>query len=175
MKDIYKCPRTGKTKVRTINNGPMKTDQSFVDKCNAHKIVENSLRTGRPITHLEKRQMAFHDVSLIGDLFQNQLKLQEAQKSFMQLHPTLRARFDNSIEKMVNFMNDPRNLEESVTLGLRTKTVPADKQDGNNRKGVSSTNYKKNQNSDYTNKGEASDSDSAANSDSVAEPKKNKK
>lgn len=107
-------------RVYTRNDEPSKTDQSFAQEADVKNIMERYRKTGQ-ITHLAKSQGLYADVSNIPDLNEALSRVQEAQYAFDQLPSDLRARFRNNPINMVDFLSDPKNLEEAQKLGLIPK------------------------------------------------------
>lgn len=138
MKEITKLSN-GRIRVRTINNSPTKTDQQWISDCDTNTIIKRFKQTGQ-LTHLAKRQGSFADVSQIPDLLPSLLKVQEAKDMFYTLPSSLRRKFDNSVQKLISFLQDPNNKEEAIELGLlqNPKTAGLAQPAGSNE-GASST------------------------------------
>lgn len=60
----------------------------------------------------------YGDVTGFEGLAEALIKIQEADELFMSFDAKLRERFDNDYVKFVSFLEDPKNLEEAVKLGL---------------------------------------------------------
>lgn len=122
---IFRTPKN--RRVATVNNLPSRTDPQFADECDTNKIMDRYVKTGQ-ITHLAKQQGTFADVSQIEDLLPSLLKMEKAKESFMQLPPEIRTKFDNKVEKMVEYLQEPKNKQEAIDLGLvpgqKTKPKP---------------------------------------------------
>ncbi len=57
----------------------------------------------------------------------------EAQENFMRLPANIRKRFDNDPAQLIEFINDPNNLDEAINIGLAKepeKPLPGSKVDG---------------------------------------------
>lgn len=120
MKKIELRPN-GTKLVHTVNEQPSETDQSFGKECDINHIVKKFIKTGQ-ITHLARRQGFYGDQSQIPD-FQNAMDtVTKAQQAFDALPAHLRKRFANSPQELVEFLKDPKNREEAITLGLLEKT-----------------------------------------------------
>lgn len=115
----------GKRKVITVNNKPSMTDQSFKKDCDVNLILAKYRKTSA-ITHLAKVQGQFADVSDLPTMLESHERLQTAQDSFMDLPAYIRDKFDNDLMKMVDFLNDPKNAEEAIELGLRSRPISTD-------------------------------------------------
>lgn len=107
----------GRVRVRTINTKPSRTQQQFADECDIEKIIEKYARTGQ-ITNLARKKGVYADVSDISDYHESVNKIQRAQNAFMTLDAKIRARFGNDPANLLAFMQDPKNYDEGVRLGL---------------------------------------------------------
>ncbi|QXP44236.1 MAG: internal scaffolding protein [Arizlama microvirus] len=118
MKIITKRPN-GTIRVCTENKEPDKTDQSFAKMVNVNEIVAKFKKTGQ-ITHLAKNAGKYADVSNITDLHESLIKVQEAQNTFLTLPAYIRKQFNNNPQEMIAFLQDPKNDEQAVQMGLKT-------------------------------------------------------
>lgn len=99
--------------------GSSLTQQQFKDECDINKIVANYVRTGEiPLSALNKRAAMYADVSAVGDLMDALETVQAAREGFATLPAKVRDRFANDPAQLLAFLADPRNAEESATLGL---------------------------------------------------------
>lgn len=108
----------GAKRVTFYTDGPSDTDQSFKDDCDVNVIIDKFTKTGH-LTHLAKHQGFYQDVSEYRDLAESMQVVTEAQAAFDALPAELRSRFSNSPVQMVNFLDDPRNDQEAIALGLK--------------------------------------------------------
>ena len=100
------------------------TKQEFARQCDINRIVSSYVRTGH--YENEKGIGMFQDVSNIPD-YQSSLQLViNAKRSFEDLDPNLRKRFNNSPQELLEFLQDERNNEEAIKLGLREKPKQKD-------------------------------------------------
>lgn len=93
------------------------TKQSFRDECDVNNIMARFEATGN-ISHLAMGTPRYGDFSDCLDYQTSLNRLQEAQESFMALPAPLRARFQNDPGRLLDFLNDPQNRSEAVSLGL---------------------------------------------------------
>lgn len=98
-------------------SGKTKTDQSFKKDCDVNVIVAKFMKTGQ-ISHINKRQGFYADVSEIPDLLGAQQILRDAEQAFADLPATVRKRFGNSPEALLEFLSDENNREEAIKMGL---------------------------------------------------------
>jgi phage internal scaffolding protein len=104
-------------RVRSAVGSESRTKQSFRTECNINKIMEKHQRTGL-INHLSTKSPLYGDFSEMNDYHTSYNRVLDAQKEFLTLPSRLRKRFDNDAGKLMNFLHDPKNLDEAIKLGL---------------------------------------------------------
>lgn len=119
MVKIITTRPNGSKRVQTVNDEPSKTDQQFKDDCDVNFIIDKFTRTGQ-LTHVNKLQGQYADVSEMPDLPLAMETVTKAQQTFDDLPAELRRRFGNSPVEMFRFLQDPKNDEEAIRLGLKT-------------------------------------------------------
>lgn len=98
---------------------PGRTVQASRDEVDINKIVARVLKGATvPVVSGEP---FYGDVSEFGGLQDALIKVQEANDLFMQYPADLRNKFDNDPVKFVDFMENPDNLDEAISLGLAVK------------------------------------------------------
>lgn len=97
--------------------GPGVTKQSFKDECDINKIIAKFDRTGM-IENLNKKSPFYGDVSGLVDYHEALNIVAEAQSLFQSMSAEVRERFSNDPEKMIAFLNNPKNKNEAIKLGL---------------------------------------------------------
>lgn len=107
-----------------------RTDQSFRDAANINKIMAQYERTG-DIPGISQKTANYGDFSNVRDYHTSLLQIQAADESFMALPAPIRKRMGNSPQGLMDFLSDPENAEEALSLGLTEKTetnrpAPAD-------------------------------------------------
>lgn len=115
--------KNGSRRVFTVNNQPSLTDQQWKKDCDVNSIIASHHKTGQ-IPHLAKIQGQFADVSEIQDLLPSLMKVEIASQSFLKLPPATRSRFGNKMENMITFLQDPKNSDEAIKLGLKNVPKP---------------------------------------------------
>lgn len=112
------------TRVRpTIDTGPGRTKQSFRDEVNVNTIVAKARKTGL-LTYVNPRKPFYGDVSGLRSYQESLAIVRQADEMFMRMSGEIRARFSNDPYKMIAFLQDKRNLDEAVRLGMVTKREP---------------------------------------------------
>lgn len=94
-----------------------KTKQSFKDECDINQILMRWRKTGE-LAHLATRQPTYGDFTNATDYLDAVLRTQAAQADFDSLSARVRARMENNPGVLLEFLDDPANLEEAVELGL---------------------------------------------------------
>ena len=104
---------------------PTMTQQQFKDEADINRLVDRFLRTGE-VPPVDGRAM-YGDFIDVPDGYQAALNaVIEAQAGFDALPSKIRQRFDNDPAELLSFLQDPKNLDEAVELGLLEKPVPAE-------------------------------------------------
>lgn len=126
---IIEIRANGTKRVYTKNEEPSKTDKSWKKDCDVNEIVRRFNKTGQ-ITHLRNTQGVYADVSEITDLKTALETVQNAQNAFDSLPAELRKKFDNDPQKMIEYLQDPKNNDEAYKLGLKSRPPMSDEMDG---------------------------------------------
>lgn len=96
---------------------PSLTKQSFKEECDINRIVAKSVQDGF-LESLRDREPLYADVSNVPD-YQSALNtVMTARDRFMEMPAETRERFSNDPARMVEFLRDPKNVEEGRRLGL---------------------------------------------------------
>lgn len=91
------------------------TQQQFKDESDINLIVKKYQITGELP---EQKQGIYADVSNIPDYQQALEIVKNAEDMFMSLPARLRSQFSNNPEFMLNWIKDPANRDQAVSLGL---------------------------------------------------------
>lgn len=104
---------------------PSLTQQHFRDECDINNIIERYEETGFLVDPLNPgtRQPVFGDFSVEFDYMAAQNIVADAQQRFEALPSALRKRFNNDPHELLLFLEDPKNMEEAVKLGLVNRPV----------------------------------------------------
>lgn len=90
--------------------------QQFKDECDINTILERFGVTGELPSARAVPQ--YFDATQITDYHTAMNQVVAAQAAFMELPAKVRARFENSPEQFIAFVEDESNREEAVRLGL---------------------------------------------------------
>lgn len=96
-----------------------RTQQHFKDETDINNILRQFNITGQlPTKTITPR---YGDFTNIGDYHTALNAVIAAEDEFMTLPAQLRARFDNDPAELIEFLNNPENLQEAQKLGLVNK------------------------------------------------------
>ena len=104
-------------RVYTPIGGPSLTKQSFKDECNINKIMAKFQRTGA-IDHYSTYAEQYGDCTPM-ELADAQQIIINAQTMFDDLPSSVRKKFNNDPEEFLEFVQDEKNTEEMVQMGLK--------------------------------------------------------
>lgn len=102
---------------------PSRTLQASKDECDVNKILAKYKKTG-VISHLNKYEGKYDDVSDTVD-YQTALNIvRESDEVFKSLPADVRSRFANNPAEFFEFVHDPKNIDEMVSMGLARAPAP---------------------------------------------------
>ncbi len=94
-----------------------KTQQQFKDDNKVSNVVQKFLQTGiAPMVN--QTEPKYLDISGLGDFTEQLNRVTEVTQAFQGMHSSIRARFENKPQNMLHFMEDEKNIEEAIQLGL---------------------------------------------------------
>lgn len=105
------------------SNSPSMTRQSFAKDADINTIMARYPNGGVPLDMFMQGTPVFGDFSDISDFGAVVNRVNQARDNFMLLPATLRARFDNDVEKLLEFVNKPENVREAVDLQLLPESM----------------------------------------------------
>lgn len=109
----------GTKRVRTINSLPTLTQQQFKDQSDINKIMERYERTGT-VTHLRNAaQGVYADLTTLPSYHEAMQTIVKANDAFDEVPASIRNKFDNDPQKLIDFLKDDKNNKEAVELGLK--------------------------------------------------------
>ena len=112
-------------RVQHENNEPEVTEQSHKESTMINNIIRRYETTGI-VTHLNKVQGRYADVSELGDYHDVMNVVTAAQQDFLQLTSAQRRVFDNDVTKFLDAAHDPdkRDLLEAAGLIEQAPATP---------------------------------------------------
>lgn len=103
-----------------LNCGEGKTKQSQKDQCDINKIMSKYNRTGK-LPDMIKKNAAYGDFSKPLDYQESLNTVIKAQESFAALPSAVRKKFNNDPQEMLAYVDDPKNIDSLVDMGLAVK------------------------------------------------------
>lgn len=105
-------------RVQVFFNDPSLTKQEFKDQCDFNKVVKRFMKTG-VLNHVRNASEPRY-ADLIGAVdYQTALgQIKQAEASFEALPAKIRSRFGNDPVQFLEFVANPENVNEMVSLGL---------------------------------------------------------
>lgn len=97
------------------------TKQCFVAECDVNNIVRKWLISGELPLHGNGGY--YGDFADIGDYQSAVNAVMDAEDAFMNLPARVRAEFENDPAKLLNFLQDPSNVDKAVELGLVERPI----------------------------------------------------
>lgn len=92
------------------------TEQAHKRQCDINTIIRNHDQNGL-ITHVSKIEAKYGDLTGL-DFKRSMDMITNANQMFMELPSSIRKRFRNSVGELIKFMDDPKNRDEAIALGL---------------------------------------------------------
>ena len=122
FRTLYSNPPS---RVVTDNFDPSLTQQHFKDECDINNIMRRYRETGYLVDPLVQAKATakpmFGDFSTAYDFHEAQNTIARANEAFAALPSVVRERFANDPARMLAFIEDERNVDEAVKLGLLEK------------------------------------------------------
>lgn len=91
--------------------------QSFKEECDINTIMAKYQKTGL-IEHVQNVQAQYGDFTSVADYQLSLNQVIAAQNAFEQLPSRVRERFSNDPSRLMAFLEDDKNRDEAVRLGL---------------------------------------------------------
>lgn len=126
---VREVRKNGSLRIRTMFREKTKTQQHFADSCDVNKLMKKYKNINAiPMEHFKNHgRGVYGDFSNIGDYHSAFSAVASAQEAFMKLDANIRKRFHNDPQELLDFVNDDRNYDEAVSLGIiPKKTLQSD-------------------------------------------------
>lgn len=111
-------------RVRISFQKPTRTKQSFQNECDINRIMRRFEKTGL-VEHVNRHRGDYGDFMEAPAYHEAMNRVASAQAAFMSLPARVRQRFGNDAGMFLAFVQDPKNIQEMVSLGL-AKLAPAE-------------------------------------------------
>jgi phage internal scaffolding protein len=95
--------------------------QQFIDMCDVNQVVAKYRVTGLVRVREAYARGSYSDLSTAPDYHAAMNIVAAADQAFMQLPAALRARFNNNASDFLAFLDDPKNADEMLSLGLAVR------------------------------------------------------
>lgn len=122
MREEVVVRENGTRRVMYHFDEPSLTRQEFKDECDLGLIVQKFSSNPEGMEALLNArnfvQGRFEDVSAVVDYQTALAQIKQADEAFMRLPAQVRTRFDNDPAKFLDFVDDPKNVDELRKLGL---------------------------------------------------------
>ncbi len=102
---------------QTFDRTKGRTKQADAQQTDINLIVEHHRETG-DLKHISSELAMYGDFSNVPDYQTALNQTIAAQRMFMMLPPAIRSRVENDPVKFVEFIEEPANAAEAITLGL---------------------------------------------------------
>lgn len=103
---------------------PSRTKQEFKDECDINVLMKRYQKTGLFPQYPGQEPRYVSNIG-VPDYQESLNIVMKARSEFESLNSELRKRFDNDPAKFLAFVNDEKNGDELVKLGLRERPAPA--------------------------------------------------
>lgn len=136
-------PRRRFPRVQTDVGGPSMTQQSFKKECDINQIIAKHEKNGTLSEFLmasrQERPGTYGDFSDSVAYDEALNMVSAANQRFDALPARLRERFSNSPSEFLKFINNPKNADEAVELGIlkKSQAEPASEPDAKDKKNKS--------------------------------------
>ena len=99
------------------------TRQSFAKDADINTIMARYPNGGVPLDAFMQGTPVFGDFSDLHDFGSVVNRVNQAKENFMLLPADVRTRFDNDVEKLLDFINTPENEIEAVNMNLLPESM----------------------------------------------------
>ena len=107
-------------RVKTMPEGKSRTNQSMSKDADINNIMKRYEKTGL-IEHTNQYQGDYGDFTQAMEYHEALNFVRASQEMFMTLPAPIRAEFDNDAGRFLSFVNDPKNAEAMIEMGLATR------------------------------------------------------
>lgn len=106
-----------------FSNSPSRTKSEFKEEADVNNIVAQCIKKAIALPSGDRQPM-FEDFSQIGTYQDAVSSVAAANEEFSHLPSEIRAKFDNNVQSLIDFIGDPENKEEAISLGLLPEEAP---------------------------------------------------
>lgn len=109
-------------RVQSVPEGETRTKQSFKDTTDINRIMSSYKRTGL-VSHVSPGGARYEDLPDAFDFHEAASRVVLANQAFQALPARLRDRFGNEPGPLLAFLQDVKNRDEAIALGLIERPV----------------------------------------------------
>ena len=111
-------------RVPFICTGTPRTKQAMKNECDINNIMAKFEKTGL-FDHLTKYNGDYGNFIGAPEYHEAMNAVVEAENMFMEIPAKIRSRFENDPAKFLEFVQDPANTDEIISMGLARAPTPA--------------------------------------------------
>lgn len=116
----------GSLRIQSLNAEPTMTQQQFAEECDINNILRKHGHDPVAFQALTRQGGVYADFSTITNYQEMLNTVMDAQDAFSSLPAHLRSRFGNDPSQLLDFVQDSKNYDEGVKLGLlNPRPLPA--------------------------------------------------
>lgn len=120
--DVIKRPN-GSVRKQMYFSDDTRTKRSSLKECDINSIMAKYEKTGI-IEHVKQFSGRYDDFTMVQDYHESLNQVMAAQEAFMTLPAQLRSRFKNDPAEFLEFVGNPDNKNEMISLGLVDAPTP---------------------------------------------------
>lgn len=114
---------------KTVLEGKTMTQINQQEDTDVNKILAKYIKTGS-ITHIRNQQDGvYSDLVNQPSYLEAMDTVAKGNQAFEAMPPNLRNKFDNDPHKLISYLEDPKNEQESIELGLRHRRPSEETED----------------------------------------------
>jgi len=122
--EAQKAIAPGTTFDKKNANDRSMTNQADMDAADVNKIMARYEKTGVLVDASgNERQPMYGDFTEIKDYYTSKCAIANVERAFLTLPASVRNRFENNPQLLIDFLEDPKNDTEAVKLGLKDREV----------------------------------------------------
>lgn len=99
-----------------------KTEQHHKAECDINNVIKKYDKTGL-ITHVNTAKATYGDYTDINEYQESLNIVIKAENAFMEMPSSIRKKFGNDPGLFMEFISNPDNLEEMITLGIAERPI----------------------------------------------------
>lgn len=118
MSTTIRSQFSSRTRLKSGKYPSSMTQQAKANETNINKIMSRYNATGQMPVALHNSQPRFGDFSNVTDYQTAHNSIAQTNEAFQKLPAKIRNRFQNNPSSLLDFLQNPENNEEAISLGL---------------------------------------------------------